>query len=111
MGVYLLTVYLLKDEQLVEDRRYSRFAIKAAGLAAACSFSATPRLWLQSNHDKPYPLLAFMTAIIFYLLLKWRDHYKDGSERPAYVMSVRFWRVWPWACTRRSYCFCRPGFC
>ena len=76
LGVYLLTVFLLKGEQLVEDRRFSDFAVKAAGLAAACSFSFTPRLWLQSNHDKPYPLLAFMTAIIFYLLLKWRDHYK-----------------------------------
>ncbi len=90
LGVYLLTINLLKDEQLVEDRRFSDFAVKAAGLAAACSFAFTPRLWLQSNHDKPYPLLAFMTAIIFYLLLKWRDHYKAGDERPAYVYVCTF---------------------
>ncbi|MBK5277028.1 MAG: DUF2723 domain-containing protein [Desulfuromonadales bacterium] len=90
LGVYLLTIFLLKDEQPVENRRFSDFAVKAAGLAAACSFSVTPRLWLQSNHDKPYPLLAFMSAIIFYLLLKWRDHYKTGDERPAYVYVCTF---------------------
>jgi hypothetical protein len=90
LGVYLLTVFLLKGEQLVEERRFSDFAVKAAGLAAACSFSVTPRLWLQSNHDKPYPLLAFITALIFYLLLKWRDHYKSGHERPCYVYVCTF---------------------
>lgn len=91
LGVYFLTLYLLKDERLVADNeRFSQFAVKAAGLAAALSFSVTPRLWLQSNHDKPYPLLAFITAIIFYLLLKWREHYKNGEERPAYIYACTF---------------------
>ena len=90
LGVYLLTIFLLKDEQLVDNKRFTGFAVKAAGFAAACSFSFTPRLWLQSNHDKPYPLLAFLTAIIFYLLLKWRDHYKAGDEQPAYVYVCTF---------------------
>jgi hypothetical protein len=90
LGVYLLTIFLLKDEQLVDNKRFAAFAVKTAGFAAACSFSFTPRLWLQSNHDKPYPLLAFLTAIIFYLLLKWRDHYKAGDEQPAYVYVCTF---------------------
>jgi hypothetical protein len=90
LGVYLLTVFLLKDEQLADDTRFSDFAVKASGFAAACCFSFTPRLWLQSNHDKPYPLLAFLTAVVFYLLLKWRDHYKAGDERPAYVYVCTF---------------------
>jgi hypothetical protein len=88
--VYLLTIFLLKDEPLVDNKLFSAFAVKTAGFAAACSFSFTPRLWLQSNHDKPYPLLAFLTAIIFYLLLKWRDHYKAGDEQPAYVYVCTF---------------------
>ncbi|MBL0226294.1 MAG: DUF2723 domain-containing protein [Geobacteraceae bacterium] len=90
LSVYFLTTSLLKDEHLVDDKRFSDFAVKASGFAAACSFSFTPRLWLQSNHDKPYPLLAFITAVIFYLLLKWRDHYKAGDERPAYVYVCTF---------------------
>jgi hypothetical protein len=90
LGVYLLTIYLLKDEDTVSQTRFSGFVVKASGLAAALSFSVTPRLWLQSNHDKPYPLLAFITAIIFYLLLKWRDHYKAGDEQPAYVYVCTF---------------------
>jgi hypothetical protein len=90
LGVYLLTIVILKGEQLVEDKRFSVYAVKMAGLAAACSFSFTPRLWLQSNHDKPYPLLAFLTAIIFYLLLRWREQYKAGDERPAYVYVCTF---------------------
>ncbi|MFA7059240.1 MAG: DUF2723 domain-containing protein [Pedobacter sp.] len=90
LGVYLLTVYLLRDERVVDDERFASFAIKAAGLAAALTFSVTPRLWLQSNHDKPYPLLAFITAMIFYLLLKWRERYKNGQECPAYLYACTF---------------------
>src|SRR6185369_3111249 len=90
LGVYLLTVHLLREERLVDDERFAAFAIKAAGLAGALSFSVTPRLWLQSNHDKPYPLLAFITAMIFYLLLKWREHYRNGHECPAYVYACTF---------------------
>jgi hypothetical protein len=90
LGVYFLTTSLLKDEPLIDNSSFSKFAVKTVGFAAACSFSFTPRLWLQSNHDKPYPLLAFLTAIIFYLLLKWRDHYKAGDEQPAYVYVCTF---------------------
>lgn len=90
LGVYLLTVHLLRDERLVDNEHFASFAVKAAGLAAALTFSVTPRLWLQSNHDKPYPLLAFITAVIFYLLLKWREHYKNGLEKPSYVYACTF---------------------
>ncbi len=88
--VYVLVTYLLKNEVLLDDERFNRIAIKSAGLAAALSFSVTPRLWLQSNHDKPYPLLAFVSAIIFYLLLSWRENYIAGSERPSYVYVCTF---------------------
>jgi hypothetical protein len=90
LGVYFLTMALLKKEQLTENSVFSTFAVKSAALAAAVAFSMTPRLWLQSNHDKPYPLLAFMTAIIFYLLLAWRNRYADGEEQPAYVYACTF---------------------
>jgi hypothetical protein len=90
LGVYLLTLELLKNEQLADNRQFSVFIVKTSALAAAVAFSVTPRLWLQSNHDKPYPLLAFMTSIIFYLLLKWREHYACGEERPAYVYVCTF---------------------
>lgn len=88
--VYVLTTYLLKRESLLENERFNNFAIRLAGLAAALTFSVTPRLWLQSNHDKPYPLLAFITAIIFYLLFKWRENYINGSDRPSYIYVCTF---------------------
>jgi len=90
LGVYLLTVSLLKDETTSAGDAFTDFVIKMAGLSAACAFSVTPRLWLQSNHDKPYPLLAFMSAVIFILLLKWRAHYLEGDEQPAYVYVCTF---------------------
>jgi len=90
LGVYLLTVYLLRGENVTDNAKFSAFASKAAGLAAALAFSVTPRLWLQSNHDKPYPLLAFIIAVIFYLLLNWREQYKKGLEQPAYVYACTF---------------------
>lgn len=88
--VYVLVTYLLRKETLLDNERFNRIAVKLAGLAAAVSFGVTPRLWLQSNHDKPYPLLAFISAIIFYLLLRWREHYLEGSERPSYVYVCTF---------------------
>jgi hypothetical protein len=90
LGVYILTIRLLREVQLVESERFSAFVVKGAGLAAALSFSFSPRLWLQSNHDKPYPLLAFITAAIFYLLLKWREQYKNGADQPAYIYACTF---------------------
>lgn len=88
--VYILTTTLLKNETLLADARFNRIAQQCAGLAAALSFAVTPRLWLQSNHDKPYPLLAFIAGIIFYLLLKWQEQYREGSERPAYIYVCTF---------------------
>lgn len=90
MVVYILTVMLLKKETLLNDARFNLIAIKFAGLSAALSFGVTPRLWLQSNHDKPYPLLAFISAIIFYLLLKWQEEYREGNECPSYVYVCTF---------------------
>jgi 4-amino-4-deoxy-L-arabinose transferase-like glycosyltransferase len=90
LGVYLLTIRLLRDEQLMDNPVFSAWSIKLAGLSAACAFAFTPRLWLQSNHDKPYPLLAFITAVIFYLILLWRQHYKQGEERPAFIYAATF---------------------
>jgi hypothetical protein len=89
-GVYLLTTYLLRKEILLDNKRFNVLAIKFAGLAAALSFSVTPRLWLQSNHDKPYPLLAFISAIIFYQLLRWSEQYHEGRERPSYIYVCTF---------------------
>ncbi|HIJ80104.1 MAG TPA: DUF2723 domain-containing protein [Desulfuromonadales bacterium] len=90
LGVYLLTTRLLAREQPLVNNPFNVQIINMAGLAGALSFSVTPRLWLQSNHDKPYPLLAFVIAIIFYLLIKWQDNFRNGSERPAYIYAATF---------------------
>lgn len=89
-GVFLLTTYLLRKEVLLDNERFNTLAVKFAGLAAALSFSVTPRLWLQSNHDKPYPLLAFISAVIFYQLLRWSDHCHEGRERPSHIYVCAF---------------------
>ncbi|GFO66752.1 membrane protein [Geomonas limicola] len=82
-GVYLLVTHLLKDEEIPGN--FFRTARGFTGLCAAVTFAGTSRLWLQSNHDKPYPLLAFICAVVYYLMLLWRDSYDRGEECPAYV--------------------------
>lgn len=84
-GVYLLTSHLLATEDLAGDTVFSGFYKKAISLCAALTFAFSARLWLQSNHDKPYPLISFLAAMVFYLLLLWRDSYRKGEEAPAYV--------------------------
>ncbi|UFS69704.1 DUF2723 domain-containing protein [Geomonas sp. RF6] len=83
-GVYLVTKHLLKDEELPEGVP-APLVTSLAALAAALAFCGTARLWLQSNHDKPYPLLSFICAAVFYLMLRWRDSFDAGEERPSYV--------------------------
>jgi hypothetical protein len=90
LAVYLLIRKLLAKESLFDNPSFSAFVVKCSSLAAALAFAVTPRLWLQSNHDKPYPLLAFITAMIFYLLIQWRDHYKNDDEKPGYVYVCTF---------------------
>lgn len=84
-GVYLIVSHILAKEVLTENRGFSELFKKAIAFCAAVTFAFSARLWLQSNHDKPYPLIAFLSAMIFYLLLLWRDSYSKGEERPAYV--------------------------
>ncbi|QWV99016.1 DUF2723 domain-containing protein [Geomonas nitrogeniifigens] len=84
-GVYLLTVKFLEGEDTSWGVRFRELTVKLSALAAAVTFAFTARLWLQSNHDKPYPLLAFICAVVFYLMLLWRESFLAGDERPAYV--------------------------
>jgi len=84
-AVYLLVVRFLEREKLTDDEPFSTYCAKLTALAAALVFAFSARLWLQTNHDKPYPLVSFLAALVFYLLLLWRDYYRRGEERPSYV--------------------------
>lgn len=89
-GAYLLTTKLLagrsdRDKHVGPDNLE-----RAAALAAALTFSCTPRLWLQSNHDKPYPLVAFLVSMILFLVIRWRESYRSGTERPCYIYMAAF---------------------
>jgi hypothetical protein len=89
-GVYFLTVYLLRNEQAADDGGVNDFLRKGVALAAAFTFCCTPRLWLQSNHDKPYPLVAFIVAVILFLVFRWRESYVSGEERPGLIYMGAF---------------------
>ena len=84
-GAFLLTRHLLRDENLADDPRLSERYRNWAALAAALTFAGSPRLWLQSNHDKPYPLISFLAAIVLFLVLRWRERYRQGEELPSLV--------------------------
>ena len=89
-GAYLLITYMLAAEKPVADDTVNSLLRKFAGLAAAFTLAFSPRLWLQSNHDKSYPLVAFIVAIVLYLLLRWRESYRNGDERPSYIYIAAF---------------------
>lgn len=84
-GVYLLVCYLIAADNRFRQHPVSPFFMRASGLAAALVFAFSARLWLQSNHDKPYPLVSFLVAVVIYLLLRWREQYDQGIESPRYV--------------------------
>lgn len=80
-AVYLLVVQITESEKVTLDISISVNIHKLVALASACCFAFSDRLWLQSNHDKPYPLVSFFAAIILVLILKWRKFYQRGEER------------------------------
>ncbi len=84
-AVYLLCSHLLSRLDFFRAAVPGMPSVQVISLAAALTFAGTARLWLQSNHDKPYPLLSFLAAIIFYLLLLWREGYRRGEDRIAYI--------------------------
>lgn len=90
LGAYHLVVYLLKTEINEDSGINPEVFAKICALSAALTFAFSPRLWLQSNHDKPYPLVAFIVAAGLYLILKWRDSYNAGEERSSYIYAASF---------------------
>lgn len=90
LGCYHLTVALLAGRSFCGNEAFSAFAVRMAGLSGALLLAASPRLWLQTNHDKPYPLLTFIAAVMFLLLLQWREHLRAGSEQPAWWYAAAF---------------------
>lgn len=83
-GTYLLVLTMLADGG-ASGRGTPRYVAQGCALAAALAFAFSARLWLQSNHDKPYPLVAFIVAVVFWCLLRFRARYGEGEECPHYV--------------------------
>ena len=83
-GVYLLVMTLVANDDST-DRAMSRYVARGCAMSAALAFAFSSRLWLQSNHDKPYPLVAFIVAVVFWALLRFRARYDKGEECPHYV--------------------------
>lgn len=83
-GAYLLVCTMLapRDD---DDTPMPRYVSRGCALAASLAFAFSARLWLQSNHDKPYPLVAFIVAVVFWALLRFRVRYGEGEECPHYV--------------------------
>lgn len=89
-GVFLLVRRLVVQIPCAGDARFVAVTRNGAALAGALLFAASPRLWLQTNHDKPYPLLAFLVALTFLFLLHWREDLQAGDEQPAWWYGVGF---------------------
>ena len=83
-GTYLLVLTMLPLED-ADGELIPRYVARGCALAAALAFAFSARLWLQSNHDKPYPLVSFIVVVVFWALLRFRARYDEGEECPHYV--------------------------
>ena len=90
LAVYHLVIILLSETSFCDEANFSEFAKKLAALSGALIFAVSPRLWLQSNHDKPYPLLAFISAVMLLFLLRWRENLHRGDEQPGWWYGAAF---------------------
>lgn len=83
LSVFFLVRRLLAGIEFCEDLRFNCFARDLAALSGALIFATSPRIWLQTNHDKPYPLVALIVSLAFICMLRWREEMASGNERPA----------------------------
>lgn len=90
LAAYHLVIVLLRETCFCDEAGFSVFAKKLAALCGAFAFAVSPRLWLQSNHDKPYPLLAFISAVMLLMLMRWREAHQEGDEQPAWWYATAF---------------------
>lgn len=90
LGCYHLTAALLRRVPFSGNPVYDRYARYLAALSGALLFAVSDRLWLQSNHDKPYPLLTALVALMLLMLLRWRDEFEAGSDRPGWWYAAAF---------------------
>lgn len=90
LTVFVLVRQLLHKSSFCEDRKLTDFVHNLTALSGALLFAVSPRLWLQSNHDKPYPLLSALVAFAFWCLLRWRDESDNGVGHPAWLYAVGF---------------------
>jgi 4-amino-4-deoxy-L-arabinose transferase-like glycosyltransferase len=88
--LFLIVRNLLKEIPFCDQQELSDFVTNLAALSGALVFATTPRLWLQSNHDKPYPLLTVLTALMLLFLFRWRDAYSQGEEQPSWWYAAAF---------------------
>ncbi len=90
LAAYQLACAVLQDIPFTDDQAFSGFAQRMAALSAAWLFAVSPRLWLQSNHDKPYPLLTWAAGMMVVLLLRWSKAQARGDGQPAKLYAVAF---------------------
>lgn len=84
MMVFLITSMLLKDLQTLKGTRDYRNLIS---LSTALTFAFSYNLWNQAIIAEVYPLNTFLTGLLIYLLLLWRDKVREqrsavGSLQP-----------------------------
>ncbi len=90
LSLFYLLKILLREQIFCEDSDFSGFVMQLAALSGSLLFAVSPRLWLQSNHDKPYPLLACITAVMLIFLLRWREELLSGNQQPAWWYATAF---------------------
>lgn len=73
MTVFLITSQVIKDLQVSEAlRRYQGLV----SFATAITFAFSYNLWNQAIIAEVYPLNTFITGLLIYILLSWRDKVK-----------------------------------
>ena len=88
--VYLITLGLCCSLSRGASTRAPRIAASAAALC----FAFSPTFWAQATIAEVYTLNAFFVALLFYLLLKWREDRRQatasGDNSPAWLLLAAF---------------------
>lgn len=79
-GITLLGKHLLPDPQNPDVKNPRTWAVFAAGIVGAITYTFTDTFWFSAVEGEVYAMSSFFTSLVFWAILKWEEQADDSHS-------------------------------